>query len=161
MAAWLQKVMDISEEVGSGAFLCGIFSSVVESSLKKVKGGNVGKNGALQKVFYDFCLMMIFFILMFFFLYLKVSEVTVSKLNSVELELNIEPSDFNAYAHVRRLVIRDQIAAAFRGLELSKLLAGSPADQPHEEGLQHDEPAKETQQIPQVLHHHCLHILFD
>ena len=66
------------------------------------------------------------------------------------MELNIDPSSFSAYAHVRKLVLRDQAAAAKKGIELSKLLTSFNLDSPEEHVDTEDIRKNPAQQIPQV-----------
>ena len=75
-----------------------------------------------------------------------------SKLNPSDLELNIDPSSFSSYAHVRKLVLRDQASAAKKGLEFSKLLSSfliEPSEE-QQQAEQEDTKKNSTQQIPQV-----------
>jgi len=85
-------------------------------------------------------------------------DFTTSTLSSCELELHIDPSYFTSLALVRKLVLKDEEAAAKRGLNVLKPISNSNLEPDVDDELTEDESRKgeKTIQIPQVLFLECL-----
>ena len=80
--------------------------------------------------------------------------LTTSSLSSCELELHVDPSYFTSLALVRKLVLKDEEAAAKRGLNVLKPISNSNLEPDVDDESIEDESRKgETAtQIPQVLY---------
>ena len=81
-------------------------------------------------------------------------DLTTSSLSSCELELHVDPSYFTTLALVRKLVLKDEEAAAKKGLNVFKPISNSNLEPDVDDESIEDESRKgETAvQIPQVLY---------
>ena len=81
-------------------------------------------------------------------------DLTSSSLSSCELELHVDPSYFTTLALVRKLVLKDEEAAAKKGVNLLKPISNSNLEPDVDDESIADECRKgETAiQIPQVLY---------
>ncbi|KAK4016037.1 hypothetical protein OUZ56_031000 [Daphnia magna] len=120
--------MESSEWLSCGSYLGKILHGVVENSLVKGRSNNNSKSLTGYK------------------------ELFASTITASDLRINTDPSYFSTLAFVRKLIRREQDAAAKKGYNLSKVLTSSNLDFENEEkSIDEIQKNQLTHLVPQVV----------